>query len=215
MRFEQFYDGIAFLFRRSHKHALHIHTVSLVHYFCIVWCFDFFRIWLSRRRYNIHLWFIVINVWHLRFWTILIITNTHHITFTGCIHLTLQLPYCLTNLDKIEKENLELECLFVILRERVETIEFKLTLLVQMIVLSFEVFIAWLVVLVFSFHECYIFGSFFQNLSSARLEKIHNRNEILISCTQYKMKIKVIFIFEVIYCSLYYIFHYTYHFFTL
>lgn len=45
----------------------------------------------------------------------------------------------------------------------------QLTLLVQVIVLPFEVFITRLVVLIFPFHECDIFGGFFKNLRSACL----------------------------------------------
>lgn len=45
-----------------------------------------------------------------------------------------------------------------------------LTLLIQLIVLSLQIIVARLVGLIFSLHECYVFGSFFQNLRSTRLQ---------------------------------------------
>lgn len=52
----------------------------------------------------------------------------------------------------------------------------KLTLLVQLAVLSFQVLITGLMVLIFPFHERYVFGGFLQNLSSTRLHKNDNNN---------------------------------------
>lgn len=136
--------------------------ISLIHDFCIVRGFDFFRIWLWWRRYNIHLWLIIVNIRHFWFRT-MIISHTNHCTFARCTELPFKLKNYKTLIKKIRYD----------LQKSIPKIQcsktFKLTLLVQLIVLSFQVFITRLMILVFPFHESYVFGSFFQNLSSTRL----------------------------------------------
>lgn len=102
---------------RTHIHTLHTHHIynillgfffqvkkkkniqilSLVHDFCIVCGFDFFRIRLRWRRcYNIHLWIIIIHIRHIRFRWMLIISQSSQFTFAGRIQLTFKLSNCCT-----------------------------------------------------------------------------------------------------------------------
>lgn len=103
--------ALALALAPPHIHTLHTHDLynifffkkkniqilSLVHDFRIVCGFDFFRIRLRWRRwYNIHLWIIIIDIRHIRFRWMLIISQSSQFTFAGRIQLTLKLSNCCT-----------------------------------------------------------------------------------------------------------------------